>query len=389
MSRKFAEAQMAGRRGNHEGSIYQRSADGLWCGVALLGYDIRGRMIRKTVTAKSRAEVTRKLAQLRRQVDAGRVSTIKTPTLSELMTRWFETVLSREVALSTYDNYHTIVKFHVLPVLGRRKVTDISVADVDRLLALKLGAGLSPSTVHRVRALISQCLDQGVRWGEVPTNVARLSRPPKMVRPEGRTLTRDQAQQLLETLKTHRHESLYLLMLSTGMRRGEALGLRWEDLNLESGVVRIKRNLKREGGRIVTADTKTLKSRRAVNVPTTVLEALQRNRELQDVERVNLGEAWVDSGFIFTTSIGTPIDPRNLYREFSQICERAGLGHWHPHELRHSAASLMLASGVKLQVVSEVLGHSSIRMTADVYGHILDPDRQHAASAMSEVLWGE
>jgi integrase len=380
---------MAGRRGNHEGSIYQRSADGLWCGVALLGYDIRGRMLRKTVTAKSRAEVTRKLAQLRRQVDAGKVSTVKTPTLSELMTRWFETVLSREVARSTYDNYGTIVKYHVLPALGRRKVTDITVADVDRLLALKLGAGLSASTVHRIRALISQCLDQGVRWGDVPTNVARLSRPPKMVRPEGRTLTREQAQQLLETLKEHRHESLYLLMLSTGMRRGEALGLRWEDLNLENGVVRIKRNLKREGGRIVTADTKTLKSRRAVNVPSPVLEALQKNRDLQEMERAELGETWVESGFIFTTSIGTPIDPRNLYREFSQICERAGLGHWHPHELRHSAASLMLASGVKLQVVSEVLGHSSIRMTADVYGHILDPDRQQAASAMSEVLWGE
>lgn len=380
---------MPGRRGNHEGSIYQRSADGLWCGVALLGYDVRGRMIRKTVTAKSRAEVTRKLAQLRRQVDAGKVSTVKTPTLSDLMSRWFETVLSREVARSTYDNYGTIVKYHVLPVLGRRKVTDITVADVDRLLALKLGAGLSASTVHRIRALISQCLDQGVRWGDVPTNVARLSRPPKMVRPEGRTLTREQAQQLLETLKEHRHESLYLLMLSTGMRRGEALGLRWEDLNLENGVVRIKRNLKREGGRIVTADTKTLKSRRAVNVPSPVLEALQKNRDLQERERAELGEAWVESGFIFTTSIGTPIDPRNLYREFSQICERAGLGHWHPHELRHSAASLMLASGVKLQVVSEVLGHSSIRMTADVYGHILDPDRQHAASAMSEVLWGD
>lgn len=380
---------MAGRRGNHEGSIYQRSADGLWCGVALLGYDVRGRMIRKTVTAKSRAEVTRKLAQLRRQVDAGKVATSRTPTLSELMTRWFETVLSREVARSTYDNYNTIVKYHVLPALGRRKVTDITVADVDRLLALKLRAGLSASTVHRVRALISQCLDQGVRWGDVPTNVARLSRPPKMVRPEGRTLTRDQAQQLLETLKEHRHESLYLLMLSTGMRRGEALGLRWEDLDDENGVVRIKRNLKREGGRIVTADTKTLKSRRAVNVPTPVLEALHKNRELQGVEKADLGDAWVESGFIFTTSIGTPVDPRNLYREFSQICEKAGLGHWHPHELRHSAASLMLASGVKLQVVSEVLGHSSIRMTADVYGHILDPDRQHAASAMSEVLWGD
>jgi integrase len=372
---------MAGRRGNKEGSIYQRSVDGLWCGVALLGYDSHGRMIRKMVTAKSRAEVTRKLARLRREIDAGQVTTAKTLTLAELMTRWFEDVLSREVARSTFDNYHTVVKYHVLPMLGKRKVTDIKVADVDRLLAAKLSGGLSPSTVHRIRALISQCLDQGVRWSEVSTNVARLSRPPKMVRPEGRTLTQEQAQSLLATLKGHRHESLYLLMLSTGMRRGEALGLKWDDVNLDAGVARVKRNLKREGGRLVTADTKTLKSRRAVNLPVPVIETLLENRELQAKERVELGAAWIATDFVFTTSIGTPIDPRNLYREF--------LGHWHPHELRHSAASLMLASGVKLQVVSEVLGHSSIRMTADVYGHILDPDRQQAAVAMSNVLWGK
>jgi hypothetical protein len=152
---------VAGRRGNNEGAIYQRSADGRWCGVALLGYDVRGRMVRKTVTAKSRAEVTRKLAHLRREVDAGRVSTSKTLTLAELMTRWFEDVLSREVALSTYDNYHAIVKYHVLPALGKRKLTDIKVADVDRLLAAKLTGGLSPSTVHRIRALISGSSDSG------------------------------------------------------------------------------------------------------------------------------------------------------------------------------------------------------------------------------------
>jgi hypothetical protein len=124
-----------------------RSADGLWCGVALLGYDIRGKMIRKTVTARSRAEVTRKLAHLRRQVDAGKVTTVRTPTLSELMSRWFEDVLLREVARSTYDNYQTVVKYHVLPALGRRNVADIKVADVDWLLALKLKEGLSSSTV--------------------------------------------------------------------------------------------------------------------------------------------------------------------------------------------------------------------------------------------------
>jgi integrase len=177
------------------------------------------------------------------------------------------------------------------------------------------------------------------------------------------------------------------LMLSTGLRRGEALGLRWEDFDRENGVLRVRRQLKREGGSLVTTDTKTFLSRRAINVPVPMLEVLSEHERRQERDKVALGSSWSDSGFVFTSSVGTPIDPRNLYREFQIVCRRAGLGDWHPHELRHSAASLMLAQGVKLQVVSQVLGHASIRMTADVYGHVLDPDREEAAKAMGEVLW--
>ena len=137
----------------------------------------------------------------------------------------------------------------------------------------------------------------------------------------------------------------------------------------------------------MTIDTKTARSRRSVNLPKPMLGLLKRQRAWQALDRLSLGEAWEDSGFIFTTRTGTPLDPRNLLREFKGICADAGLGDWHIHELRHSSASLMLASGVPLQVVSEILGHASIRMTADVYGHIMDPDRVAAAEAMSRVLW--
>jgi integrase len=176
-------------------------------------------------------------------------------------------------------------------------------------------------------------------------------------------------------------------MLSTGLRRGEALGLQWRDFDEENRIISVRRQLKREGGSLITADTKTARSRRSVNIPRGLATLLLEQRQRQEEERYVAEDLWSDTGFIFTTKNGTPIDPRNLNRDFATICQRAGLEHWHPHELRHSAASLMLASGVKLQVVSEVLGHASIRMTADVYGHILAPDREAAADAMDEVLW--
>ncbi len=179
-------------------------------------------------------------------------------------------------------------------------------------------------------------------------------------------------------------------MLVTGIRRGEALGLMWSDLDTSSSVIRIRRQLKREAGALVTSDTKTQRSRRSINLPAQIMRCLAVHFDRQERERHAAGTSWrTDSGFIFTTKVGTPFEPRNLNRDFKKVCLRAGLGDWHPHELRHSAASLMLARGIKIQVVSQVLGHSSIRMTADVYGHILNPDREEAANVMGALLWDQ
>ncbi len=380
---------MAGRRGNHEGSIYQRTSDQRWMGVALLGYDQLGKPIRKSVTAKTRNEVVQKLKQLRRQIEDGLPAPDTTLKVAQLFERWFEDVLRHQVAPSAASNYRTIAVNHILPTLGNKKVADLKVTDIDRLLSKKIDGGLSSSTVRRIRAVLAQCLDQGIRWSIVSHNVASLSRAPKMVRAEGRTLTPTQAKHLMSCLKVQRNGALYALMLSTGLRRGEVLGLMWKDLDVETGVLKVNRQLKREDGILLTSDTKTARSRRSVNLPAPMMAGLLEHEERQKSEKRALGRSWTNSGYIFTSTVGTPIDPRNLNREFQKICHSAGLGDWHPHELRHSAASLMLAQGVKLQVVSQVLGHASIRMTADVYGHILDPDREGAATAMVGLLWGE
>ncbi|HUX04652.1 MAG TPA: site-specific integrase [Acidimicrobiales bacterium] len=380
---------MAGRRGNHEGSIYQRASDQRWMGVALVGYDGLGKPIRKYVSAKTRTEVVQKLKAVRRQLDDGLPVADAGLKVAELFERWHEDILRHQVGLAASSNYMSVAQHHILPTLGNKKVVDLKVTDVDRLLSKKLDGGLSVSTVRRIRSVLAQCLDQGLRWGVVNRNVATLSRAPRQTRKEGRTLTPEQAKHLLECLNGRRNEALWVLMLSTGLRRGEALGLMWKDFDRTTGVLRVRRQLKREGGGLVVSDTKTARSRRAVNLPGPMLELLLEHEQSQRLEKQTLGAAWTDSGHIFTSSVGTPIDPRNLYREFQRISQDAGLGAWHPHELRHSAASLMLAQGVKIQVVSQVLGHASIRMTADVYGHILDPDREEAANAMGSMLWGD
>lgn len=379
---------MAGRRGNGEGSIYQRTTtDGRWCASVSMGYDENGKMRRKVVTAKTRAEVLKKLKTIQRQLDDGLPLPDSTTNVSQLLDRWHNDTLRHQVEESTALGYRSVAVHHIVPTLGRRKLAALTTSDVDRLLSQKLDQGLSVSTVRRIRAVLAQAIDQGIRWGLVNRNVATFSRAPRSQRNEGRTLTPDQAQLLLARLSGHRNEALYALMLSVGLRRGEALGLHWGDFNEKTGVLSVRRNLKREATGLVESDTKTPRSRRSINLPLPMLQMLKSHRAKQATEHLALGEAWTDSGYIFTTSIGTPIDPRNLLREFKSICSKAGLGDWHIHELRHSAASLMLAMGVPLQVVSEVLGHASIRMTADVYGHILAPDRQAAADAMSTALW--
>ncbi len=157
-------------------------------------------------------------------------------------------------------------------------------------------------------------------------NVAALSRSPRAPRREGRTLTPAQAHQLLHALKGHRHEALYALMLSTGLRKGEALGLQWKDFDESLGVISVRRQLKWEGGVLITSDTKTSRSRRTVNLPAPMIAALKAHSARQAADRLAMGGAWHATEFIFTSKVGTPMDPRNLHREFRDICRGAGLG---------------------------------------------------------------
>jgi len=348
---------MTRRRGSGEDSIY-RDGD-RWRGAVSLGYDENGNRLRKKVSGRTRAEATEKLRKLRRQVDNGVVPDDKL-TVRAFLDRW------------------------------------LTVAELDRLWKAKRDAGYSSNSVRIMRTVLRRALGQAVREGIVARNVAGLSAAPRIRAKDGRTLTFDQARKLLEAAAGYRFEAAVVLALAYGMRRGEVLGLHWSALDWKAGTLGVTHGVKRvkdrdvssgRRTRLVVSELKTPKSRRTLSLTPELVARFRQHRARQAETQMAAGLLWQDYGLIFASEIGTPIDPDNFSHSFARLCERAGLGHWHPHELRHSGASLMLAQGTPLHVVSEVLGHASIAITKDVYGHLLEGDKRAAAESMSRALF--
>ncbi len=380
---------MAGRAANGEGSLYQRASDGRWVGAVLHGYDDTGRPLRKTVSAKSRAEAVGKLRELQRNIDDGLPPPDDRLTVSALFDDWLEQVVPLRVTPATVANYKSVFNTHIKPTLGRKRLTRLQPDDVQRFIHSKLDEGLSSRTVRLLRGVLVQCLEHAVRQGRVVRNVAALTDGPRQQSGgSGRSLSVEQAKALLKTVKGDRLEALYVLMLATGMRPGEAFGLPWRFVDLKKGQVSIRQSLVRQPGGVVIGPGKTnRKGWRTIQLPGSVIAALLDHKDRQDKERVTAGDAWEEHGLVFCTSRGQPLDPDNHRRAFAELTQKAGIGRWHPHELRHSATSIMLAQGVPIEVVSKTLGHTSIRITADVYGHILDQQQDVAAKAMESALW--
>jgi integrase len=203
---------------------------------------------------------------------------------------------------------------------------------------------------------------------------------------QGRSLTVAEAKALLDAGAGDRLEALYVTGLLMGLRPGELLGLPWVAVDLMKGRLRVSQSLKREHNKLVIGEAKTLRSRRTLDMPDLVIEVVKRHRDQQDKERVAAVDAWVETGLVFTTTVGTAIDPSNLRREFAELTRKAGIGHWHPHELRHSAASLLSAAGVPIEQISDVLGHEGPRTTAAVYRHLVNPSVSAGKAPMDELF---
>ncbi|MER7467069.1 site-specific integrase [Streptomyces sp. NPDC097981] len=382
-------------RANGDGTVYQRK-DGRWeaAGYVLAPGNTRKRV---RVYGSTRTEALSKLTEKIAASNRGIPVPSAQGSVSTYLTYWLENVAVHHLRENTHTRYTACVNHYLVPGLGKKKLTKLTAKDVRTWLnqlrttcqccARSIDARrdqprccaagtccskrLSPLTLAYIHSVLKSALEHAVREEEITRNVARNVRTgtprPRRFEP----LNADEARQLLAAARNDRLFALYELALRTGLRKGELLGLQWEDVDLDKGTASIRRTLQRtQTGGLTALPTKTRASERRIALPAECIRSLKERREAREEEREAAAEGWKDSSIVFSTPAGGPIDPANLNRHFRALLDRAGLRRIRFHDLRHSTATLLLEQGVELVVIKELLGHAHIGVTATVYAHV-------------------
>ena len=375
---------MSKKRGNGEGTIHRRKNGG-WCAQYTV-YTAEGRK-RKTLYGKTGAEVATKLAQAVSKREEGFAVDAGNLTVGKYMNRWLKDSVKNTVRQRTFERHEQIIRLHISPTLGGLKLKALSPAHIQGFYRDRLDSGLSPATVQKIHVVLHKALDHAVRWSLVPRNVSEAVKPPRPAPEEIRPLNRDQVKTLLEAAGGDRFEALYVVAVTTGLRQGELLGLKWEDVDLKSSLICVRRTLTRHKGRLLLGEPKTKRSRRTVRLTEAAVEALRGHlaRQMKQMER--LGDLYAFQGLVFATERGTLINPTNLrQRSFAPLLMKAGLPTIRFHDLRHTCATLLLSKNVNPKIVSEMLGHATIAITLDTYSHVLPNMQDSAARALEDAL---
>lgn len=367
------------RRGHGEGSIYRR-VDGRW--EAALQEDGR----RQRWVGRTRTEVAQSLRAAQHAKETGAPLSGPRQTFARFWADWLPGMRTL-LRPRTWTRYEELGRIHLVPALGKLPVSRIGPSHVRAIHDGMLAAGLSPSTAHHAHMVLHRALADAVRWGLVARNASGLVAAPRMAEHPMQTLSEEQARALLEAARGDRFEALYVLAITTGMRQGELLALQWRYVDLEASTLGVTGTLQRGKGTLTIAEPKTPRSRRRVALAPQAVDALRRHRQAQIAERLAAGPAWEDWGLVFSNEVGAPANrDRLIARSFNPLLAQAGLPRIRFHDLRHTAATLLLAQGVHPKIASEMLGHANIAVTLDRYSHVTETMQQGAARAMGELL---
>ena len=373
---------IVGKRANQEGSIYKRK-DGRWVASIVLENNKR-----KSIYCKTQQEAMKAVREVNQQKDQGMLLTGEDQTLNNFLTTWLQDVAKHNVRVRTYERYRELITLHIIPVLGKTKLQKLMPQQLQSLYNQKLEEGYAPQTVKHIHRVLHKALNDALKWQLVIRNVSNAVSPPRVPKKEMRVLSGEQAQQFLEVSQGDPFETLYVLALTTGMRQGELLGLKWEDIDLAIGILQVKRTVTRLVGKGFTvSEPKTTQSRRRIHLTKLAIEALKQHRIRQREARLAAGPEWQDQGWVFCNTIGSPVEVGNMIRRsFRPILVKAELPIIRFHDLRHSAASLLLLLGVHAKVVQELLGHSQISVTLDTYSHVLPSMQEEAMNRLDTLL---
>lgn len=370
-----------GRRGNGEGSIYRRAADGRW--VAAITWPT-GR--RQKWYAKSRTEAAAKLAEAARAQGIDRSGAGMRMRTDAFLAQWLEAA-KPALRFRSWQRYEELVRLHVLPAVGHVPLARLGPADLQRCYSMAAAQGSSPRTVLQIHRVVHTALGQALRWELVARNVSELVDPSRTERFEPQTLEADQVRRLFAAAAGSRFEALWVLAATTGMRQGQLLALRWRDVDLAKGTLTVTGNLQRLPGEGLTIlEAKTARSRHQVLIGPLAVATLRAHRSRQAAARLQAADTWEDHDLVFTTATGRPVDAHDVRPTFYHLLAATGLPRVRFHDLRHSAATLLLGEGIHPKIVSEMLGHSTVAITLDTYSHVTAAMHRSAGDTLDTLL---
>jgi len=356
-----------------------------------LGLDARGKRKYHNKTIHGNKKAAEKyLNKVLRELDTGEFSEPSKEPLSAYLERWLETAVRPRVRGKTFRSYQQVVRLYLIPLLGDIRIDKLTPLAIQAAYNKMTEQGLSPRTVRYAHAILRNALEQAARWQMLRQNPAQHVDLPRQKKQEMQALSPAEAKRFLEAAVFNRWGVLFELMLNTGLRPGEALGLKWTDIDFDKGRLHVQRSLSRpRGDHWQLTEPKTARSRRTIPLPPSMLKSLREHKKSQLEERLSAGESYKDRGFVFATGTGEPLENRNVISQyFKPLLKQAGLPETiRLYDLRHTCATLLLAAGENPKVVSERLGHASVTLTLDTYSHVLPDMQEQATAKLEEMLY--
>lgn len=385
------------KRGNNEGSIYQRK-DGRWAGQVLIGIDLEGKPSRKYLYGNTRKEVADKVAKAITDIQNGKMTKPNKVSLEQWLDRWLD-IYQQDISTNFKFRRKDLIELHINPALGKKYLTKLIPSDIIIFYnelsksGRKDGSGgLASGTIRHMHNILKQALDRAVENQLVPYNIMSNVKPPKIVRTrEVHVFTKDEALRYLNALKERRLYAAFVLDLTIGLRRGELLGLQWSDLDTNTNILKIQRQVSRVekedgGSSLEYGPLKTKSSYRQIVLPPIIIAELKAHKKRQAQEKLLAGNGYMDEGLIFCTKLGNKLDTRHLYRLHCKALVDAKIDHTAFHNLRHTVTTWLVENNESITAIQALTGHSNPQTVLNVYSHQTNIMRENMADTLNSIM---